>query len=221
MTTPARFWQRVKTGSDDACWEWQACRIKYGYGQLRFNGKNFLAHRVAYLLTKGELTPGLSVMHTCDNPPCCNPRHLILAPHAENMRDAKTKGRMTADHLKPFQLAGQGHNSAKLTDEDVLNIRASKKRLQALAKRYGISRMTVHRIRRNLAWRHIPINAIPPDARLAGLHGSEHGRAVLTEDDVRVIRSTRERPSVLARKYGVNQSVIFKVRSRETWRHTP
>ncbi len=216
-TSVERFWQRIKVGSDDECWEWQGGRDKRGYGLLNFNTKRFLAHRLAYLLTKGELLADLEIMHTCDNPPCCNVRHLIQATHKENMQDAWAKG-----IIKPYpHPAGQDHNQAKLTDEDVLAIRASKERTISLAKHYGISRMTVYRIRNNLAWKHIPTTTAYVDGRLVGVRGAEHGMAALTEDDVRAIRSSQEKRSIIAAKYGVGASNISKIRARETWRHVP
>lgn len=48
---------------------------------------------MAYELTKGHIPAGMIVMHTCDNPPCCNPSHLVLGTQAENLADMRAKGR--------------------------------------------------------------------------------------------------------------------------------
>lgn len=32
-------------------------------------------------------------MHTCDQPHCCNPLHLVGGTHLENMQDKELKGR--------------------------------------------------------------------------------------------------------------------------------
>ena len=63
------------------------------YGSIWFKGKTEYAHRVAYLVFKGEIPSGLEVMHSCDNPKCINPDHLKLGTHQENMNDMKSKGR--------------------------------------------------------------------------------------------------------------------------------
>jgi hypothetical protein len=79
-----------KTG----CWLWTAGKAHYGYGRFRWRGPQRRAHRVAYELFVGEIPDGLFVCHHCDNPPCFNPKHLYLGTQAENMRDAKKRGRM-------------------------------------------------------------------------------------------------------------------------------
>jgi hypothetical protein len=78
----------------NGCWEWQGATTKRGYGHLSFASKHVLAHRLMFTLTKGEIGEGLHVCHTCDNPPCINPKHLWAGTHSENMKDAYSKGRL-------------------------------------------------------------------------------------------------------------------------------
>src|SRR5690348_16844605 len=72
------FWSRVDRRSPGECWVWTRGRLKAGYGQLTVGGKCRTAHRIAWELTNGPIPDGLSVLHRCDNPPCCNPAHLFL-----------------------------------------------------------------------------------------------------------------------------------------------
>lgn len=88
-----RFWARVdQSGGPDACWPWMAGKIE-GYGQVRWNGRGERAHRVAWALAKGPIPPGRWVVHDCDNPPCCNWRHLVLGDAKSNAADMAAKGR--------------------------------------------------------------------------------------------------------------------------------
>lgn len=84
--TPESFWRLIAIGSPDECWEWQGRRTPSGYGQVSWNNRHRVAHRIAYMLVKGEIPDGLEVMHLCNNKPCCNPSHLQIGTHAENMR---------------------------------------------------------------------------------------------------------------------------------------
>ena len=95
----ARFWARIQRGAADACWPWQASCTKDGYGQVAL-GKlpdgtqvNDYAHRVVWRLMRGPIPKGLVVRHECDNPPCCNLRHLLLGTQAENIADAQRQGK--------------------------------------------------------------------------------------------------------------------------------
>ena len=96
LSRAERFWSKVNRVEDpDECWEWiPKARHKFGYGIFMdrpYGTKK--AHRVAWELTNGEIPNGLMVLHTCDNPPCCNPNHLFLGTAQDNSLDMMSKGR--------------------------------------------------------------------------------------------------------------------------------
>jgi hypothetical protein len=94
-----RFRSKVQRGQPHECWPWTAGRIGYGYGQFnagrdaRGRQDTRYAHRVAFQIATGIDPVGAVVMHTCDNPVCCNPAHLRLGTQTENIADASRKGR--------------------------------------------------------------------------------------------------------------------------------
>lgn len=91
-----RFWGKVEKRGKNDCWLWTgSAHLKTGYGQFATTAsKNRGAHRVAWELTYGcQLTPDEFVCHRCDTPLCCNPSHLFVGSHADNMRDMREKGR--------------------------------------------------------------------------------------------------------------------------------
>jgi hypothetical protein len=82
----------------NGCWIWQKGKSNTGYGLISIYDKNMIsftakAHRASYMINVGPIPEGLSILHRCDNPPCCNPEHLTLGTHRQNMFDRKMKGR--------------------------------------------------------------------------------------------------------------------------------
>ena len=80
----------------NGCIETTARRGAGGYGRLWFEGRMWMAHRLAWTQAHGPIPRGLFVLHSCDNPPCINPDHLFLGTQLDNMRDAAQKGRLVS-----------------------------------------------------------------------------------------------------------------------------
>ncbi len=100
-----RFWSRVAVAGPDECWVFlrkdRTPHWSYGeYWSPTFGSMR--ATRMALLLESRPIpaTPGVKwvVMHTCDNPPCCNPAHLRVGTQSDNMRDKCAKGRHRSGH---------------------------------------------------------------------------------------------------------------------------
>lgn len=136
-----------KSGGPDACWPWVGGTItSNGYGRLKWEGRNWLAHRLAWIEKHGPIPPATPhVLHRCDNPPCRNEDHLWLGADADNVADRDAKGRQVSPK-------GEANGSAKLTEDDVRAIRAAVGTQRAIAKRFGVSKTNVGKIRRGEAW---------------------------------------------------------------------
>lgn len=147
-----RFWVRVKIAGPDDCWEWTGSGVPKGYGTLcEGRWKRHYAHRLSYELHFGPIPDGFEVLHTCDNPPCCNPAHLYIGTAHDNMQDCLKRGR----HNPP---RGTRSAHAKLTDETVRAIRqahASGVSCAELARQYGVSVSTIGAVARRGSWQHI------------------------------------------------------------------
>lgn len=138
-----RFWSRVSVRSKDECWPWLGYVNSDGYGRFRPGGRQIpkmQAHRFAFECTGGVIPPGMLLRHSCDNPSCCNPGHLLPGTHTENMQDKVARGRT------PDQRGDRNANS-KLTDAQVLEIRSSTDEGIWLARKYGVAKSTISEIR--------------------------------------------------------------------------
>jgi len=153
----ARFWSKVDRRSENECWEWQGSlnRNRTGYGQVHLRPfGTFSAHRVAFALAKDDAGE-LEVLHTCDNPRCCNPRHLVSGTQAENIADMVSKGRWRAP-APDTAPQGIAHYQAKLTPADIRAIRSARGlNLSDLGRLFGVAAATIRDVLHRRTWKHV------------------------------------------------------------------
>ena len=140
--------------TESGCWEWQGYRGVRGHGQiLGDDGRITGTHRVAWAAANGPIPKGAMVRHRCDNAPCCNPDHLELGTHADNMADMWDRGRAAV---------GMRHPGAVLSDEQVREIRATydpqanpgrgarkyRSNAEELGEKYGVSAQHIRDVAR-------------------------------------------------------------------------
>lgn len=140
------FWMKVDKTND--CWVWTGRKTNHGYGTFSRH-PTILAHRYSWSYYNGEIPKGLCVLHKCDNPPCVNPDHLSIGTQSDNQADKMSKQR---------QSKGEVNGSAKLTGEQVLEIRRlyelGYKQVE-LANKYGVQYTTIKAIAVRRTWKHI------------------------------------------------------------------
>ena len=154
----SKFLKKVVVEGLNECWIWKGARAvrmnalgeNVGYGHVRVEKRLRLAHRVSFELFKGEIPEGMHVLHRCDTPLCVNPRHLFLGTHEDNMKDMVIKNRHLMNRRR-----GEKHSQSKVTEQQVLEIRASNEKLKVLAERYGVTFGLIGHIKARRAWKHI------------------------------------------------------------------
>lgn len=142
-----RLWGRCEVQGE--CLVYRGGTSKQGYGLLYYNGRNRGAHRVALALAGEIIKPGQYVLHSCDNPPCCNPNHLRAGSPRDNVDDAMKRGRTRAPR-------GEQHHRAKLTPDDVRQIRCiDGPGYKRIARLYGVRWRAIQKIRKGERWRDV------------------------------------------------------------------
>jgi hypothetical protein len=105
-----------------------------GYARLVINGVKTSVHRYIYSQVFERVPTNLVVMHSCDNPACFNPAHLLMGTQRENMIDKARKNRSR-------------YNGKRLSKREIAEIRANADCLKVmeLATKYGVDYQTIKR----------------------------------------------------------------------------
>jgi hypothetical protein len=123
----------------DECWPWMHLIGDDGYGEFKFQGKKYKAHRVALGLFV-TIPKGKCSLHDCDNPPCCNPFHLYCGTNAQNVADRVARGRSS---------------STKLDEAKVIEIRNSRLTARELADKFDVEPQCISKVRHRTRWKHV------------------------------------------------------------------
>ena len=132
------------------CWLWYRATTSKGYGAITRDTVTHLAHRISYLVYKGDIRAEDCVLHKCDTRCCVNPEHLFLGDRKDNAVDRESKGR-------GGQVRGSRHYSTSLTEDDVRFIRKSKGvlKLTELGAMFGLTISAVNSIQFKRTWKHV------------------------------------------------------------------
>ena len=117
-----------------------------------YQGRVMRSHRVSWTLEHGEIPAGMCLLHRCGNRQCVRPDHLFLATMKEVSQRMVEKGRATKANR------GSGNGMAKLTEEQVYEIREVSKYgdLKRLGEKFGVSKSSMHEIRTRRTWGWLP-----------------------------------------------------------------
>ncbi len=148
--TSENLWLKVQKGAPNECWPWLGYKNGQGYGRVWLDQVGYYAHRVMFNLSN----PGVInlrapkkrddvgfLRHSCDNPSCCNPNHLSIGTHADNMHD-----KVDRDRSKIWKHSTKTPR-AKLTEQDVRQVRQKQKdgaSCKSLMLLYGVSKSTIN-----------------------------------------------------------------------------
>ena len=133
--TMDKLWSQVDKRGPDECWPWTGHRSKRGYGLISWHNQKRRVTRLILGLEPGD--PRQS-RHTCDNPPCCNPRHLLPGTALDNARDREQRHRGVRAWTK-------------LTDDQIRTIRADGRTpYRVIAADYAVSPSYVSLIKRHI-----------------------------------------------------------------------
>lgn len=190
--TIARFESKVdKSAGADACWPWKTTRDRKNYGVAYFQRKTHRAHRVAFLIANGHW-PEPCCLHSCDNPPCCNPAHLSAGTRADNAADMRSKGRQALGDL----------NGARTCPDRV----ARGERHGTKTRPDRVARGDRHRSKTH-----------PESVK----RGEENAAAKFTEDDVLGVLAMRGTGSLreISIRSGMSTTNVRNILKGNTWKH--
>ena len=138
MNILERIESRIIEQRDGECWITTYKTTEDNpYPRTTINGTvKKLMHIVWEAYNAEPMPKNMDLCHTCDNPACINPEHLVPGTHAENMAQCAARGRKT--HTSLYSLSEDDYDAIFHDDRPT----------SVIAKAYGVSTGHIRRIRR-------------------------------------------------------------------------
>jgi hypothetical protein len=134
------MWAQVDVRAEHECWLWLGPVDRDGYGYFR----RYRVHRLAWQEHHRLPVPaGGVIRHSCDNPRCCNPHHLLVGSQLDNIMDRDDRFRTAR---------GSSNGRATLTEAKALAIFAAEGTYREIGKRFDVSKAAVSDIKRRRTW---------------------------------------------------------------------
>lgn len=217
-----RFWSKVNKSTGGSCWEWTSNKNNKGYGLFKVSAVvgNRLAHRLSYEDAKGKIPKGMLVRHSCDNPLCVNPDHLLRGSYKQNVADMDARGRRVSPRL-----SGETNPWSKLTDQQVVQMRRdyiTGRSKAEIAAANGMTITAVGDVLLGRSWKHLlGVNGAPSLAELKAYGKiSRKSNSKITQKvaaDIRRRLAAGEMGKDLAVEYGIHKATVSEIRHRKIW----
>lgn len=230
-----RYWAKVGIAGPDDCWPWLAGMHSAGYGafSIRLPGGGYRmkpAHQISAFLAYGP-SNGRYALHSCDNRPCCNPRHLRYGTQTDNMQDAKKRGRSSPPpiHYGPAphrnMPKGEANANSKMTNATVAEIyrlRLTGMSSVELAKRFSLDKSTMLDIISGRHWSHqLGVNGNPTLDELKAVEHNKTPGAKITPEmarEIKIALAAGETGRSIARRFGLHFGSVSDIKRGLTWR---
>lgn len=120
-----------------------------GYPRMTRGGRIKTIARHILIRRLGGIPPSIVSRHTCDNKWCIRPDHIISGTSAQNTADWKERG------TNKREQRGERNLCAKLTSAEIYQIREATGLQREIAKKFGVGKSQVSRIKRRETWMHL------------------------------------------------------------------
>lgn len=132
-----RWFSRCITASGE-CWIWTGGSSRNGYGQTKFGGRNWMAHRIFYTYFVADVPDGLDLDHLCRTRSCVNPWHLEPVTRSENLLRSDSVGiygrhRRACPQGHPYDETNTAHRNGRRHCKACDRARAARSRARKAA----------------------------------------------------------------------------------------
>lgn len=128
------------------------CKDDCGYTRIMIKGKHERLFRIIFEREYGKIPSDMVIRHKCDNPSCCNLKHLEIGTQKDNVKDMMIRNRSSKGKPK-IAIRGSKNKSSKLKEDEVIEIYNSNLSGRKLAKQYNVSRSTIQHIKKQTDWK--------------------------------------------------------------------